>query len=184
MNKKTLVLLICSIVILILGVLFFLYVKESTQNLPSASNISNITDNSNAQKETFYFYDKDGEKLSLKDFEGLPTVIILWNSTASTSLDLLELIDSYYDTYKDAITFITLNTNEESTRISSLLEDINFSMPIYYDTDLTAKEEYDFSELPYIIFIDKYGEIQKTITGTITEDALTASLDLLSENYD
>jgi hypothetical protein len=185
MKKNTLILLIGSIIILLIAIFFFLHIqsKLNTGNLLDTSN-STTTNTLEEAKETFYFYDTNGEKLSLKDFEGLPAIIVLWNSTSSNSLDVLQLLDSYYDLYKDTVAFITVNTNEESTRISSLLEDINFSMPIYYDTDLTARKEYNFSELPYIIFIDKNGEIQKTVEGSITEDSLTASLDLLSENYD
>ena len=54
-----------------------------------------------------------------------------------------------------------------------------------YDLDYSAKNEYNITTIPTLVFINKNKEIINTISKIehINEDVITANLDILAENY-
>jgi thiol-disulfide isomerase/thioredoxin len=137
----------------------------------------------------FNFYDENGNNYVLNDFSDKPIMLILWSSDSTNALDIIELAQEYYekDEFADSINFLAVNTNEPDSELKEHIENV-FTLPIYYDTTLSAYNEYEFSNLPYLIFIDKNGEISNTLnpneTGKeLTADSLEANLELLIYEY-
>ena len=182
MNKKTLILLISSIVLLVVALFIFIYAK--LQNKP-ITNIADVPIKTAPEEiiDEFYFYDKDNNKFKMSDFSDKPIALILWRSDAENSLKTIELLDTIYENYKNDINFLVVNTNEPDKNIIESVEGCDFIIPIYYDTENIASNYYTFKNLPSFIFIDKNGELSNQTEGTITEDKLTANLDIIAENY-
>lgn len=189
MSKKNIIILIISILIFIVALALYIYASSLSKNNQkiSTNSVSNkITTTSNSENtDKFYFYDIDGKKVSLEDFSDKPNVLLFWKSDNSDSYEIISLIEKYYNNYKDTINFLTINVNEPDLdlKIVENVKAANFKIPIYFDTDLTAEKEYNLEKLPHLIFMKQNGEIDNQISETITEDAFTASLDLLIENY-
>lgn len=182
MNKNTKILLITSIIIFILAIIIFSILLFASRNADKTYNIAKapvLKDNSNQE---FSFSDSNGNKHTIKEFSGLGTAIIFWSSDTEYSLSTLELINKYYETYKDDINFLVINTNEPYKDIQSLVADFEYNFPLYFDTENLASNFYTIDILPTLIFIEKNDEIN-IITGLTDEDTLTANLDILAENY-
>ena len=151
--------------------------------------ISNVTNTKleepakNSKKADFNFYDSENKPCSVNDFLDKPIAILLWNSDSENSLNLIELVEKYYENYSDSVNILVINTNEKNSDIVNIVNNCNFSIPIYYDKDLTAQKNYEFEKLPYLIFIDEYGTVFNTIQEDISEDSFTANLDIIAHNY-
>lgn len=189
MSKKNIILLIISVIFLFIAFGIYLYANSLKSNNDSHSipnKVSNsATTESKNQEPDFYFYDDNGKKLNLDNFSNKPIAMLFWKSDNSKSYEIIELFEKYYEDYKDTINFLVINVNEASID-SEIVENVkaaNFSIPMYFDTDLTAANKYQYQNLPYIVFINKNGNVDKETSENITEDMFTANLDLLIENY-
>ena len=178
MSKNTKKLLIFSIIIFIIAIGIFAFFQITS----TTKNPENTLQNSNNKTNEFIFTDAEGNKLKIDKTSNLGMTIIFWNSDSENSLKTLELVDSYYEMYKDSIDFYIINTNEKHKDIISIVNNCDFSFPVYYNHENTASNFYTIEKLPTLIFIDKQGEMH-TINNEIDEDTLTANLDILAENY-
>ena len=180
MNKKSIILLVFSIVILILAI--FIYVI-----LQSKKEQSNIEpSNPNTVEETikeFSFCNEEKKYFNISDFFDKPIALVLWRSDSEHALETIELLNNVYENYKKDINFLVINTNEPDKNIIETIKECNFSLPIYYDINNTASEYYSYDNLPFFVFIDKNGEVSNQFEKDITEDKLTANLDIIAENY-
>lgn len=181
MSKNTKILLITSIIVFILAIGIFMFLTFSSNN--SSNTITNPNNEPTSKEpEEFIFTDSEGNELKINEDTELGMAIIFWNSDTEHSLETLELIDTYYDSYKDLIDFYIINTNEKNNNIIEITNNCNFTFPVYYDFNNKASEFYSIDQLPTLIFIDKNDELH-TINNGIDEDTLTANLDLLAEIY-
>lgn len=178
MSKKNIIILVLSIILLVIAigifVFFTFFYKQSNKGKTVATPVP--------KEKSFYFYDIDGNKIDLKNYEGKPLTILFWKSDSSKSFEMIKLIEKNYEAYKDSINFLAINVNEPDLNLN-LIEDVkavNFKIPIYFDTDLILKEKYNYQKLPSILFIEEDGTIAKEIDETITEDTFLANLELLT----
>ena len=181
MNKKNIIILVISILILIGAILGFLYMKKLSNQKPKTviSNTSNLKE----EKNNFYFYDVDGKKFDLNDFSDKPSVILFWKSDVSETFDMIDLLSKYYEEHKASVNFLAINSNDPDLKIVETTKAANFSIPMYFDTDLTAKNKFDIQNIPSIYFISKDGKIEQEFSLSVTDDEFSANLDLLEKNY-
>lgn len=180
MNKNTKILLIVSIIFFIIALGIFVFGKinsNKTNTNQTANNSQKIQ-----EPEEFTFTDGEGNEYKINEASELGIAIIFWSSDTENSSETLELINNYYEIYKDSIDFYIINTNEKYEDIISLVDGLDYTFPVYYDSQNKASEFYTIETLPTLIFIDKQDEIH-TLNGGIDEDTLTANLDILAENY-
>ena len=185
MNKKNIIILTIAIIFLIVALGIYLYANSLKNGKKSNSTPKPITSNSKIEEPVFYFFNDNGEKFSLNDFSDKPIAMLFWKSDNSKSYEIINLFEKYYEKYKNEINFLVININEANID-SDIIENVkaaNFSIPMYFDTDLTNTNKYNYDSLPYIIFINKNGNIDKETSKNITENMFTANLDLLIENY-
>ena len=181
MNKNTKILLIASIIIFVLAIIIFSLLMFTSRNADETYKNTKDPIQENTSEE-FSFIDLDGKKHTIQEFTRLGTAIIFWRSDAANSLSTLELINKYYETYKNDIHFLVINTEEPYDDIQSLVAEFEYSFPLYFDTENLASKFYTLDQLPTLIFIEKNNEMN-IISGGIDEDTLTANLDILAENY-
>lgn len=180
MSKNTKILLIVSIVVFILAIGIFAFFTLTSND--TKGNKSQTGSNTVAETKEFTFTDNAGNELKINKENELGIAIIFWSSDTENSLETLELIDSYYELYKDYIDFYIINTSEKNDNIIEIVNNCNFTFPVYYDSENKASEFYEINTLPTLVFIEKNGE-SHTINDGIDEDTLTANLDILAENY-
>ena len=178
MNKNTKILLILSIILFIIAIAIFAFCKINSNTTTPKQQSSEQT----SEQVEFTFTDDNGNEYKIDEESEFGKAIIFWSSDTENSLETLELIDTYYEIYKDSIDFYIINTNEKHKDIISLVNGCNFSFPVYYDSNNKSSEFYTIEKLPTLIFIDKQDEMH-TLNGGIDDDTLTANLDILAENY-
>lgn len=184
MSKKSIGFLVFAIIFFVLAVGVFIYSKT----LGKASE-NNIADNektnlSNENKpDGFRFYDGNGNEFEFENFEGTPIALVFWSSDTENSFEIVEMVEEIYNDYKNEITFLIINTEEKSESIVETINNCGYSFDIYYDKDNLAKEYYEYTKLPTLIFLESDGTKSNQIEGDITKDSLLANLDIIAGNY-
>lgn len=183
MSKKSIAFLIFAIIFFVLAIGIFIYSKM-VENNPEENVVNNIVSQTETDDNSgFIFYDENENSFSMSNFEGSPIVIVFWSSDTENSFEVVEMIESIYDDYKNDITFLIINTEEKTENITETIANCGYSFQVYYDKDNLASEYYEYEKLPTLIFLDSDGSKSNQIEGEITEDSLTANLDIISENY-
>lgn len=181
MNKKTIIILVVSIVVLLVGVIFFLwslnYNKVNNDDIILEEE-SKTKDLENANYEEFVFYREDKTEVNFSEYKDKPAMLLFWNPNNEDSVEDLKKVDSLYEKYKDSINFFMLNTAEEVD------EEIKnqVSIEIFYDFYKEGQIKYNVTELPTLIYITENNEVFNAKVGFTTTDALEANLDIISNN--
>lgn len=181
MKKSSIIILVISIVILVLGVIFFVW--SLNQNEIVEENIaveeeSKTRDLENTSYNDFVFYKEDRTEVNFSDYKDKATMILFWNPSNSDSVEDLKKVDSMFEKYKEDINFLMINTAEEvNEEIKSQV-----SMEIFYDFYKEGQIKYNVTEVPTLIYITQDNEIFNAKVGFTTTDALEANLDLISNN--
>lgn len=186
MDKKTIIILIVSILFFVgaIGVYFFVNsTVEIDDNvgkefvLPEEEP-SKTKDLDNITYVDFSFENNEGNLVKLSESKDKATMILFWNPDNKDSVDVLKKIDSMNEKY-EKINFYMINTSED---IPKELED-SLTIDVYYDNLNEGVSKFYITEQPAMIYIQKNNEVLHAKTGLTTTDALEANFDILSENF-
>lgn len=187
MNKKNIIFLVVAIIVFLIALAIFIFANSSSNNTTpkndTSTKLPDVSNEDSTKPKEFTFYDSENNEYKMSDFENKPIALVLWSSDSENALSILEMIDSLYDTYKDSVTFLLVNTAEPATDIIDIVQKCNFTIPIYYDTNSIASDYYTYEKLPTLIFIEDNGEVSNQIEETLSRDALLANLDIIAKNY-
>lgn len=210
MEKKSIVLLVVASIILIIAIIFAIWSFRFDLTVAENRNLANMEqseENNEDEKQSldmngnenqingdveekskttdfvatytdFSLEDEEGNIIKLSDYQNHPVMVLFLNYENEDSVEMLKRVNEQYDVYKDTIQFIAIQVNgQEQTN----LQDIK--VPIYYDKNEEVVKMYNVAEFPTMLYINKENEIFNSKTGLTSVDALTANLDILSENF-
>lgn len=187
MNKKSIFILVISILFLVASLAFSLYVNSTLSNkeevgghfeLPEEEP-SNTKDLEGITYVDFSFEDNSGNLVKLSESKDMATVVCFWNPDNQDSVDVLKKIDAMNEKYEETIKFYMINTSDE------MPEDLKngLSIDVYYDKLKEGTSKFYITEVPSIIYIQKNNEVLHAKAGLTSTDALEANFDILSENF-
>lgn len=187
MSKKTIVILIVSIVFVIVAACLSLYVNNVTKNnivargkeftLPEEEP-SNTKDLENITYVDFSFENENGDLVKLSESENMATMVLFWSPENEDSVEVLKKVDALNEKY-ESVKFYMINILEKTPKE---LED-KLSIDIYYDKLKEGTSKFYITELPSMIYIKKDNEVFQAKSGLTSTDALEANLDIISENF-
>ena len=180
-DKKNIIFLIISIILLIIAIFFCLDVfvfNRPKEEIIGAEEISKTQDIDNVSYTDVTFYRADNSEVKLSEFKDQAVVLLFFNKDIQDSIEDLKKVESIYKNYEDKIKFIMINTAQD---VDEELQK-EYSLEIYYDFYKETARTYNVTEVPSIIYISKNNEVFNAKSGFTTSDALEANLDILSEN--
>lgn len=186
MDKKSIVILIVSILFLVVAVGFYFLVNSAVESkeevgkefvLPEEEP-SNTKDLENITYVDFSFENNEGNLVKLSESKDKATMILFWNPDNKDSVEVLKKIDGLNENYEN-INFYMINTSE---KMPKELED-SLTIDVYYDSLKEGISKFYITEQPAMIYIQKNNEVLHAKTGLTTTDALEANFDILSENF-
>ena len=151
--------------------------ESLTEKLPSVEELKSIS-----------ISNEDDEKISIEELleTGKPIIINFWTTWADSCIETMPLYSKYYEQYSDKIEFVMINLtdgyNETKKGVESFARLNNYAFPLYYDYGYVIKEQYNITNVPTVFFIDNTGKIINKKVGKITEDMLSANIDILLNN--
>ena len=202
MNKRSILLLCCAVVLLGIFLLAVLLVErnltQKEQNIQATATVYvpttaplPTTDDSQPTQPTepeavtapeFVITDKDGRTYGILNFKGNPTILCFWTAKAEKELDRMQ---EFYELYGDVANFVMLHmTSQEETKEEALafLQEKDYTFPVYFDTQLSGAMAYGVVGIPATYFIDAEGYVVAGANSALDYATLEYGISLILEN--
>lgn len=189
MTGKKRLLLLTILIAVLLAAAYFLYRSMSAETAettapPSASAAA--TETPRTEAPDFTVYDADGNTVTLSSFEGKPVVVNFWASWCSYCLQEMPDYQDAYTEYGDDVAFVmvdlTAGGSDTREAAQAVLDDNGYTFPVYYDDDASAATVYGIRGIPTSYFVDAEGCIVKGVSGPVSAEVLTDTLDGMLED--
>ena len=195
-NKKTLLILILALVVLIAGagVLYNnLSDKIDAQQLTTQGETVTVPggtapDSTEAVRQfapDFTVYDLEGNPYQLSDFRGIPVVLNFWASWCGPCKMEMPDFDEKAKELERKVQFLMVNLTDGSQETvetaSAFIAAQGYTFPVFYDTDQSAAYAYGVYSIPTTYFIDAEGYAVAYAGGAIGADVLQKGIDMICE---
>lgn len=201
--KKTLIIVLCAVVLF--AAAYFGYDYLSKSYIPENGGISQDSSESESSKseeegtpaeesssdvteEVFYapdftVYDKEGNPVSLSDFEGKPVIINFWATWCGYCVGGMPNYQKLFEKYGDDVVLMMINVTDGQSETKedamAFIEEKGYTFTVYYDTDLSATHTYGAYSLPATGFVTKSGVYAGGQIGSMPEETLYYYVDTL-----
>lgn len=132
------------------------------------------------QAPLFQFPTPDGKKIGPKDFKGKYLLIDFWASWCGPCRNSIPHLKEVYEEYKDKgveILSVSIDKDEKAWRKAMSEESMPWPQALAPGAGKEIMKEYQFSGIPYIILVDKQGNIvEKRLHGEAINEALNKVL--------
>ena len=196
-KKKIIIISIITVIVLglLIGMVFIINQNKTKGEIDNENTKSNEVIEENTidleltgeEYSPSKVYKEDNTEIALSDFSDKPMALLFFNTTEIEASKSVRILQKYYDNYKEKINFVNISVidgvTETKEDIKEFLERNNITIPVLYDTEYLAKNEYKIESIPTFVFINKNNEIINTISTDINEDVIEANLDIIAENY-
>ena len=131
----------------------------------------------------FTVYNKEGNPVKLSDMFGKPIVLNFWASWCPPCKAEMPDFDEICKEYEGKVTFMMVNLTDgvqetvESAR--NFIHMMEYSFPVYYDTDMEASNTYGIQSIPTTFFIDADGGLVAYGSGALSENELRRGISML-----
>lgn len=131
----------------------------------------------------FTVYDAEGNPVRLSDFFGKPIVLNFWASWCGPCKMELPDFQDVYSELGDSVQFLVVNMTDGSRETvetaSAFLKEQGYTLPVYYDTQLSAATVYSVNAIPRTYFIDAQGYAVAWASGAIDGQTLRRGIDMI-----
>lgn len=113
---------------------------------------------SNNPAPDFTLKSKDNGNIRLAEQRGNIVLVNFWASWCGPCREELPEMEAIYQEYKDlGFEILAVNVDDHPDKADVLLNDIEVSFPVLYDTDGKVSELYDVSAMPTTVIVDRNG---------------------------
>ena len=131
----------------------------------------------------FTVYTADGAPVKLSDMKGKPVVLNFWASWCPPCKAEMPDFDEICKEYEGKVTFMMVNLTDgvqetvESAR--NFIHMMEYSFPVYYDTDMDASNTYGIQSIPTTYFIDAEGNLIAYGSGALDGATLRQGIGMI-----
>ena len=199
MNKKTIVIILILVFVLLIVGASVLYTQLSNDETPDLLQTPVDQNNKNNESKTdssdtdgaeqtlikapdFAVYDASGNKVNLSDYIGKPIVLNFWASWCGPCQSEMPDFHEKYLEIGDEVHFLMVNMTggrETLGNAKAFISEKGYTFPVFYDTDADAAMTYEVYSLPTTYFIDAEGYLVAQATGAIPADTLQRGIDMI-----
>ena len=131
----------------------------------------------------FVVYDGEGQAVRLSDLRGKPVVVNFWASWCSPCKREMPDFEDAFLTYGEDVHFMMVNMTdgrrETVETAKAFVEEVGYTFPVYYDTELSAAITYGVNTIPASYFVDAEGHAVTYAAGVLNREMLQIGLDMI-----
>ncbi|MBU1022823.1 TlpA family protein disulfide reductase [bacterium] len=156
-------------------------------SLAFAKDLVRIVDGNKALKgkpaPRFIIETMNGKEWSLQDFKDKKAVVIsFWATWCEPCLLELPNLQKFYEKYSDSVEVIAISEDAKNHRklVENKVKELGLTFPIAMDSEKKLQKKIYFSrQIPYLIMIDKEGNVLKLQQGSPHPEKLIEELEEL-----
>ena len=131
----------------------------------------------------FTVYTADGKAVKLSDMKGMPVVLNFWASWCPPCKSEMPDFDEICKEFEGKVTFMMVNlTDGENETVESarnFIHMMEYTFPVYYDTDMDASTVYRIESIPTTFFIDAEGYLIAYGSGALDGETLRYGISMI-----
>lgn len=113
----------------------------------------------NEQAKDFTLKSKENGNIRLSEQRGNIVMVNFWASWCGPCREELPKMEALYQEYQDlGFEILAINLDDEASKAEVLLNDIEVSFPVLYDSAGEVSELYDVNAMPTTVIIDRDGK--------------------------
>ncbi|MBN2500046.1 MAG: redoxin domain-containing protein [Anaerolineales bacterium] len=136
------------------------------------------------QAPDFTLQTPDGESVTLSDLRGQVVLVNLWASWCGPCRIEMPAMQQVYEAYHDqGFTILAVNATYQDNVTDALAfaAELDLTFPIVLDVNGQTSDQYELRSLPSSFFIDRDGQVQEVVVGSMSESLLRVRVEQLLE---
>jgi peroxiredoxin len=164
-NKKKQNRLIMRTVILLLMIAAIGY---TLYNNATAEDVSVLKAGDKAPD--FSLVDLEGNTHKLSDYKGQGVFLNFWGTWCKPCAKEMPAMDRQYEQFKDqGVQVLAVNIAQSEFEVQNFADQYKLSFPVVIDKTKSVMTAYNIIPLPTTVLVNPEGEIERVITGEMTE---------------
>lgn len=126
----------------------------------------------------FKLTDLNGEEHQLSDYKGQGVFVNFWGTWCKPCEKEFPLMERQYQVYKDqGVQILAVNIAQSDFEVKQYAEQRDLTFPIVIDKNKSVMEAYNVIPLPTTLLVNAEGNIEKIITGEMSEEDIQSYME-------
>ena len=117
-------------------------------------------------------FDLQGNKASLRDWQGKTVLINFWSETCGACIAELRTLQQWAEKYPNQVQLIAMNIDGEKADTQAIVTKRQLTLPVFKDQMKITAERYQLVGTPTSFVIDPNGKVIYKFEGLISENDL------------
>lgn len=118
----------------------------------------------------FALVDLEGNNHKLSDYEGQGVFLNFWGTWCKPCAKEMPAMDRQFDVFSDqGVQVLAVNIAQSDFEVQSFADQYGLSFPVVIDKTKSVMTAYNIRPLPTTVLVNPEGNIQRIITGEMTE---------------
>lgn len=119
----------------------------------------------------FTLQDMDGTSHKLSDYEGEGVFLNFWGTWCAPCVKEMPAMDRQYQEFEEqGVQVLAVNIAQSDFEVQSFVDRFGLSFPVVIDKSRSVMNAYNIRPLPTTILVNPKGEIERIVTGEMTEE--------------
>lgn len=130
------------------------------------------------QAPDFTLTDLDGESHKLSDYEGQGVFLNFWGTWCEPCAKEMPAMDRQNEIYSEkGVQTLAVNIAQSEFEVQSFADQYGLTFPIVIDKNKSVMHAYNIRPLPTTVLVNPEGEIQRIITGEMSEEDIAGYME-------
>ncbi|MFD1030901.1 thiol-disulfide oxidoreductase ResA [Metaplanococcus flavidus] len=118
----------------------------------------------------FALQDMEGNSHKLSDYEGEGVFLNFWGTWCAPCVKEMPAMDRQYKEFEEqGVQVLAVNIAQSEFEVQSFVDRFDLSFPVVIDKSKSVMTAYNIRPLPTTILVNPEGEIERIVTGEMTE---------------